>query len=351
MPEPTFELICPTRTISDFNPSAHGLYLIQDAAVAQQLASKVKNDQFNVSFIMPQPHAIGQKAPIEMQIRLFKTQGTFQDTVLLTGHLHVLSGSVPETGRKFIQTSTQITQRTFALRMRFGPEDRDVQNAIRQKQFSAIRQWMQHQLAGIELIDIWNLRNVDGQWSINARIPKGKLDEVLRKSSPVLEIDTPRDCPVTTRPVWLKREGLPLSVEQVLEFAKEVPNHYGIFKKQDCYALRVSQADFHNTKEALGQVSTPLFRILGLPQYFVEEDVMELLHAMAWEAEVQPGSRRFRNGGVQYLVRSSQTPPLTSAPFFFGYERRVVTVEPTVRSFVPAPKVDPPTLFGGMPRW
>ena len=87
LPEPTFELIpedwnCPTRTISDFNPSAHGLYLIQDAAVAQQLASKVKNDQFNVSFIMPQPHAIGQKAPIEMQIRLFKTQGTFQDTVL-----------------------------------------------------------------------------------------------------------------------------------------------------------------------------------------------------------------------------------------------------------------------------
>ena len=71
---------------------------------------------------------------------------------------------------------------------------------------------------------------------------------MLRKSSPVLEIDTPRDCPVTTRPVWLKREGLPLSVEQVLEFAKEVPNHYGIFKKQDCYALRVSQADFHKTK-------------------------------------------------------------------------------------------------------
>ena len=84
---------------------------------------------------------------------------------------------------------------------------------------------MQHQLAGIDLIDIWNLRNVDGQWGINARIPKGKLDEVLRKSSPVLEIDTPRDCPVTTRPVWLKREGLPLTVEQVLEFAKEVPNH------------------------------------------------------------------------------------------------------------------------------
>ena len=339
LPEPTFELIpedwnCPIRSIADFNPSAHGLYLIQDAAVAQQLASKIKNDQFNISFIMPQPHAIGKKAPIEMQIRLFKTQGTFHDTVLLTGHLHTLSGSVPETGRKFIQTSTQVTQ--------FGSEDRDIQNAIRQKQFSAIRQWMQHQLAGIELIDIWNLRNVDGQWGINARIPKGKLDEVLRKSSPVLEIDTPRDCPVTTRPVWLKREGLPLTVEQVLEFAKEVPNHYGIFKKQDCYALRVSQADFHKTKEALGQVSTPLFRIFGLPQYFVAEDVMELLQAMAWEAEVQPGSRRFRNGGVQYLVRSSQNPPLTSAPFFFGYERRVVTVEPTVRSVVPAPRVDPP---------
>ena len=95
---------CPTRTISNFNPSAHGLYFIQDAAVAQQLASKVKNDQLNVSFIMPQPQAIGKKAPIEMQIRLFKRQGTFQDTVLLTGHLHVLSGSVPETGRKFIQT-------------------------------------------------------------------------------------------------------------------------------------------------------------------------------------------------------------------------------------------------------
>ena len=63
---------------------------------------------------------------------------------------------------------------------------------------------------------------------------------------------------------------------------------------------------------------------------------------MAWEAEVQPGSRRFRNGGVQYLVRSSQNPPLTSAPFFFGYERRVVTIEPTVRSVVPAPRVDPP---------
>ena len=322
LPEPTFELIpedwnCPIRSIADFNPSAHGLYLIHDAAVAQQLASKIKNDQLNISFIMPQPHAIGKKAPVEMQIRLFKTQGTFHDTVLLTGHLHTLSGSAPETGRKFIQTSTQVTQRTFALRMRFGSEDRDIQNAIRQKQFSAIRQWMQHQLAGIDLIDIWNLRNVDGQWGINARIPKGKLDEVLRKSSPVLEIDTPRDCPVTTRPVWLKREGLPLTVEQVLEFAKEVPNHYGIFKKQECYALRVSQADFQKTKEALGQVSTPLFRIFGLPQYFVAEDVMELLQAMAWEAEVQPGSRRFRNGGVQYLVRSSQNPPLTSAPFFF----------------------------------
>ena len=37
---------------------------------------------------------------------------------------------------------------------------------------------------GIELIGIWNLRNVDGQWGINARIPKGKLDEVLRKNPP-----------------------------------------------------------------------------------------------------------------------------------------------------------------------
>ena len=102
LPEPTFELIpedwnCPIRSIADFNPSAHGLYLIQDAAVAQQLASKIKNDQLNISFIMPQPHAIGKKAPIEMQIRLFKTQGTFHDTVLLTGHLHTLSGSAPET--------------------------------------------------------------------------------------------------------------------------------------------------------------------------------------------------------------------------------------------------------------
>ena len=33
--------------------------------------------------------------------------------------------------------------------------------------------------------------------------------------------------------------------------------------------MRVSQADFQQTKEALGQVSTPLFRIFGLPQYFV----------------------------------------------------------------------------------
>ena len=89
--------------------------MVQDAALAQHLASKIKSDSFNVAFIMPQPDVKGR---VEMKTRLRKSQGSFQDTVLLTGHLHVLSGVAPETVRKTIQTTTQITQRTRALRMR-----------------------------------------------------------------------------------------------------------------------------------------------------------------------------------------------------------------------------------------
>ena len=107
--------------------------------------------------MMPQPHAIEKKAPIEMQIRLRKTQGSFQDTVLLSGHLHVLSGTAAESARKTIRTTAQLTQRPYSLMVKFGTDDRVIQ----------------HQLG-----NIGNLKKMEGQRGINARIPTNKLEDV-----------------------------------------------------------------------------------------------------------------------------------------------------------------------------
>ena len=104
LPEATFQLTFDdwsfSKSASGVNPGAFG-------TLAQQLASKIKNDNVNISLIMPQPPAIEKKAPVEIKIRLHKTQGSYKDAVFLTGHLHVLAGIAPETVRKTTQTSTR----------------------------------------------------------------------------------------------------------------------------------------------------------------------------------------------------------------------------------------------------
>lgn len=333
---PSFTLIdddwaIPVKKIEEFDGSNDGVYLTQDLEVAQTLLPKIRDKTKNILVVMPAPHAIGFGAAEEKQIRLRKVQDTIEETVLVTSFVHTLAGKMVDLKFKGFPTTAAASKRTCALRIRICEKDAAIQQAVQKKQLNAIRQWVENRLQ-TELIDLWYIRAVADELHINIRVHSRQVGQIMCASTPSLQVDSPRQDGPEFKPVWLRKDGRALEFNEAETIAKKLDVHFGMFTWNGTIAIRVPPEKYPEVKASLGQSSIPVFRIQHLPSQYINEDVEELLQAIQWKATIIDGSRRFRNGGLEFLLRSDSPPPMTVAPFNFGYERRIVRIEPTQKA-------------------
>ena len=133
-------------------------------------------------------------------------------------------------------------------------------------------------------------------------------------------IKTPRESPVEYGIIWFQAD-----VSQDIALAQKalagVKDHAGLILGRRGFGYRVPSEQMAAAKTAQGIDPTPQYTIQGLPPEMQSEDVLELMKAIDWPAEVLADSRRVVKGGAVWKVKSDHAPKALAMQFNYGEQK------------------------------
>ena len=170
---------------------------------------------------------------------------------------------------------------------------------IEQKRLPAAKQWIsslaQHSRS-LEILDVWNIQAIHQQvneriYQISVRVPSMQVQSLLAMSGPgKLQVNVPGALRTNIQHIWLKKEGRPMTDEEVLEVLEDNHGkHPGAFKIRGTWAIRMLTAHHEELKAKLGKNDDPAYFISNVPPEMETENIIELLQLLKWQASVEDG--------------------------------------------------------------
>ena len=166
-------------------------------------------------------------------------------------------------------------------------------------------------------------------YQISVRVPSGQVQWLLAMSGPgKLQVNVPGALRTNLQHIWLKKEGRPMTDEEVLDVIGDSQGkHLGAFKIRGTWALRMLNTHHDEMKAKLGRNEDPAYFISNVPPEIEAENIVDLLQQLKWKATVKDGERRWKKAGYTWMVRSCEEPKVWQFPITFGYERRTLKIE------------------------
>ena len=220
-----------------------------------------------------------------------------------------------------------------------GEMDTDMRGAIKKELLS--------HMEPTTLIDLWNWKQNSRSEAMGlVRVPGDKIDALLRLSGKGgLWVETPLQKRHLFAPLWLNKPDAPSTLEQTLQKAAKLTNHYGIIRKSEpgdkySYAIRVLQTELTASREVLQLDTGQRYHIQGPPAHISTQQIHDILVQMKWEATVQAERRWFR-GKPTWQATSTTSPPCNETYVQLGYERCWLRIIPARKQLSPIERVPP----------
>ena len=350
------------RPATVFNETYGGVYAVENEDEARQIAEKGVNRNYPIGIFAPRPFDIGTAAPEPLFVEFLQEQAGSKHLVTIQGYLHQVTQhkvTYMKTAKTVTLTKpevakTHIAYITFLDQGASEPMRLDLQ----QKKTYVAKTWIQSLLpaaSDINLLDVWNMQEVQNtqgtrQYQVSVRLPKEHVPKLLATSMPgKLQINVPGHLRQNMTHIWLKNQNGPLNDTEVRSLVDnlQVP-HLGCFQLRGVWALRALPENIESIRAIAGRQENPAYFVKGCPGDWDQDDLMEIAKQINWQIQVKSENHRWYRGARTWMVRAAAPPTVFSFPVFYGYERRVITIDSARKQYAPKQenpqKQEPPTF-------
>ena len=156
----------------------------------------------------------------------------------------------------------------------------------------------------LHLIDMWDLRQEDGEWLAQVRIKRGQLEAWLAADLP-FGVGLAGDLANLHRIIW---DPDLRTLNEGRKRYGDTPGFCGVVVSKAGIGARIESASFSAAMQHLGRPVGDLFEIKGVPLSATADTVREVIDHISWPATLQESYRKVQQGQATYRLRA-EVPP------------------------------------------
>eukprot|EP00971_Amphidinium_carterae_P132792 2629952-Amphidinium_carterae.1 len=315
----------------DFTTKRDGVFLTQSLAQAKRWSEAAHNVTATIGVVLPFPMQLGYKEPTAVQFHLQNPEG--QKTPAKGFLHHVTAKGVKCTSNSQVVELPSLRVRSMLVLI-------DVcQERVPDSTWASLLGSFENMKSTVPTLLPAGARSglievvKTAEWTAKTTTLLVRMTEQAVQTSMKMlgedgvTIRTPKELQSQFKIMWPDR-GEANTLAVCAAWAKQYPDHAGVFIKSGRFALRIPHKQILEAKQACGQQAEERYVLRGLPLDADSSDVDNMLQAVGWAAQANPASRRVAQGSASFQVLAAHPPPKYGFYVKWGYLRCNVQVAP-----------------------